>query len=70
MRAADMGKYYCVSADSRDLNYDKYFVDGKVENENIEAYTSHNTLRLDVKQTIDKLMTTDYVQSALNQANT
>ena len=66
MRSVDMGKYYCVSADSRDLNYDKYFFDGEVKNENDEAYTSHNTQRLDIDQTIEKLMTTDYVKLALN----
>lgn len=64
-RSVDMGKYYCVTADSRDLNYDKYFVDGEVKKENDEAYTSHNTERLDIEQTIKKLMTTDYVKKEL-----
>lgn len=65
LRSEDMGDYYRVSADNRDLNYDKYFTKGKVETEAEEAYTSHNTHRLDVEGTIKKLLTTDYVRDAL-----
>lgn len=43
LRSEDMGNYYRVSADNRDLNYDKYFVNGQVTTEADEAYTSHNT---------------------------
>ena len=42
-KAIDLGKYYRVPADVRDLNYDKYFVEGKVQTEADEPYTSHNT---------------------------
>ena len=66
LRSEDMGKYFRVAADNRDLNYDKYFVQGKVETQSKEAYTSHNTLRLDVSGTVKKLLTTDYVKEALN----
>ncbi len=62
LRSQDMGNYYRVFADNRDLNYDKFFVDGQVTTEAEEAYTSHNTKLLDVKQTVEKLLTTDYVQ--------
>lgn len=65
LRAQDMGNYYRVSADNRDLNYDKYFVKGQVHTESDEAYTSHNTKRLDVQGTIEKLLTTDYVRECL-----
>ncbi len=65
LRAEDMGDYYRVAADSRDLNYDKFVVDGSVHTEADESYTSHNTKLLDVDGTIAKLMTTDYVQEAL-----
>lgn len=51
-----MGDYFRVSADNRDLNYDKYFVEGQVQTQADEAYTSHNTVRLDVEGTIEKLM--------------
>lgn len=43
LRSEDMGGYYRVSADNRDLNYDKYFVEGWELTEAEEAYTSHNT---------------------------
>ena len=44
----DMGNYFRVPADTRDLNYDKYFVEGEEEISKIEDYHSHNTRRLDV----------------------
>lgn len=61
-----MGGYYRVYADSRDLNYDR--VSNATENEDYtdEAYTSHNTNRLDVEGTVKKILTTDYVQDELN----
>lgn len=65
LRAEDMGNYYRVFADNRNLNYDKYFVEGQVTTEADEAYTSHNTKRLDVEGTVKKILTTDYVKEAL-----
>ncbi len=62
LRAEDMGQYFRVAADNRDLNYDQYFVKGRVETMAKEAYTSHNTTRLDVEGTVRKLLTTDYVK--------
>lgn len=67
LRATDMGKYYRVAADDRDLNYDKYVVDGQVMTQADDSYTSHNTTRLDVEGTIAKLLTNDYVQEALKE---
>lgn len=65
LRSEDMGDYYRVAADSRDLNYDKFVVNGQVKTMADEAYTSHNTNRLDVEGTVTKILTTDYVQEAL-----
>lgn len=65
LRAEDMGDYYRISADSRDLNYDKFVVKGNVATEAGEAYTSHNANLLDVDGVVAKLMTTRYVQDAL-----
>lgn len=65
LKATDMGDYYRVSADGRDLNYDKYFVDGQVVTESEDSYTSHNTQRLDVDGVVAKLLTNDYVQQEL-----
>ena len=60
-----MGNYFRVAADSRDLNYDKFVVQGQVQTQADEAYTSHNTTRLDVEGTVKKLLTTDYVNEEL-----
>lgn len=65
LRSEDMGQYFRVSADNRDLNYDKYFVEGQVMTEAEESYTSHNTKLLDVDGVVQKILTTDYVQEAL-----
>lgn len=65
LRAEDMGNYFRVSADNRDLNYDKYFVQGQVVTEAEESYTSHNTKLLDVDGVVEKIMTADYVKEAL-----
>lgn len=65
LRAEDMGHYFRVAADNRDLNYDQFVVNGEVHTMADEAYTSHNTHRLDVEGTVKKLLTTDYVQEAL-----
>lgn len=67
LRSEDMGNYYRVSADNRDLNYGKYFIEGKVVTEAEESYTSHNTQRLDVAGTVKKILTTDYVQEQLKE---
>ena len=65
LRSEDMGNYFRVAADSRDLNYDKFFVQGRVVTQAEESYTSHNTNRLDVAVTVKKLLTTDYVREEL-----
>ena len=65
MRSEDLGGYYRVAADNRDLNYDKYFVTGETQRNMDEPYTSHNTTLLDVDGTVQKLLTTDYVQEML-----
>ncbi|MEF2560062.1 MAG: polysaccharide biosynthesis protein [Eggerthellaceae bacterium] len=65
LRAEDMGDYFRVAADTRDLNYDKFVVNGSVETQADETYTSHNTHRLDVAGTVEKIKTAEYVQLAL-----
>ncbi|MDD3409205.1 MAG: polysaccharide biosynthesis protein [Eubacteriales bacterium] len=67
LRSEDMGDYYRVAADSRDLNYDKFVVNGQVQTQADESYTSHNTNLLDVEGTIQKMLTTDYVRDALKK---
>ena len=65
LRAEDMGDYFRVRADSRDLNYDKFFVEGEVRTQADEPYTSHNTRRLDVAGAVEKIKTAEYVRLAL-----
>ena len=67
LRSEDMGHYFRVAADNRDLNYDKFVVKGEVHTMSDESYTSHNTERLDVEGTVKKILTTDYVQEALKE---
>ena len=65
LRAEDMGQYFRVAADNRDLNYDKFVVKGQ-RRETLEPYTSSNTTLLDVEGTVKKILTTDYVKEALS----
>lgn len=65
VRSEDMGDYFRVRADNRDLNYDKFFVQGQVITESTDAYTSHNTELLDVESVVRKLLTTEYVREEL-----
>ena len=63
--AKDMGDFYRVPADKRDLNYDKYFVEGDKKLSSEDEYNSHNTQRLNIEQIKDKLLNLDYVQNEL-----
>lgn len=64
-RAEDMGRYYRVAADGRDLNYRKYFVEGEQRVSELDDYTSHNTERLDIPAIKTVLLQLDYIQAAL-----
>ena len=63
--ADDMGGFYRVPADQRDLNYNKYFIEGEQELSIEEEYNSHNTERLNVEQIKKKLLELEYVQTEL-----
>ena len=65
LRCEDLGEYFRVHADSRDLNYDKFVIKGEPHIGAGESYTSDNTLRLDVDATVEKLLGTTYVQQTL-----
>lgn len=67
LKSEDMGKYFRISTDNRTLNYDKFFIEGSVETQALEDYTSHNTTRLDVDGVVAKLLTNDYVQQSLRE---
>lgn len=66
IRSEDMGDYFRVTPDERGLNYDKYLATYGAIAQADEAYTSHNTIRLDVEGTIKKILTTDYVNEQLD----
>ncbi|MCR4904404.1 MAG: polysaccharide biosynthesis protein [Butyrivibrio sp.] len=67
LRSEDMGNYFRVAADNRDLNYDKYFVKGEVQTQAKDSYTSHNTNLLDVDGVVNKILTTDYVKEQMEE---
>ena len=65
-KAIDMGNFYAVPADNRDLNYDKYFVEGDVKRATIEEFNSDNTYRLNLEETKAKIASLTYIQNELN----
>lgn len=65
-KAEDMGRYYRIPADNRDLNYKKYFVEGEQYISELDDYTSHNTERLDVQGIKELLLKLDFIQEQLN----
>ena len=69
-KCVELDKYFRVPADTRDLNYDKYFANGDKQVDELLEYTSDNTERLDVKGTIEKLLTVDYIKNELKGIKT
>jgi UDP-glucose 4-epimerase len=65
IKAEDMGDYYRIVPDDRDLNYSKYFSEGSQEMNLVEDYNSHNTKRLNVEEIKELLLTIPYVQKEL-----
>jgi UDP-N-acetylglucosamine 4,6-dehydratase/5-epimerase len=63
--AEDLGGFFRVPADKRDLNYDKYFVEGDQKLSLENEYNSHNTERLSIKQVKEKLLALDYIKEEL-----
>lgn len=64
-KAIDMGNYFRIPCDTRDLNYDKFFTQGSEEVSRIEDYHSHNTRRLDVEGMKEQLLRLRFVQADL-----
>ncbi len=65
-KAEDMGNFYRVPADNRDLNYDKYFKDGDVKRVTLTEFNSDNTKRLNLEETKAKIASLEYIQNELN----
>ena len=64
--AQDMGGYFRIPADNRDLNYAKYFSEGEESISHLDDYTSHNTHRLNVAEVKELLLTLDFIKEELN----
>lgn len=64
-KAIDCGNYFRIPADTRDLNYDKYFTEGNGTLTTVEEYHSHNTHRLDVEGMKEQLMRLRFIQADL-----
>ena len=65
-KAIDMGNFYAVPADNRDLNYDKYFKEGDVKRALIDEFNSNNTRILNLEETKAKIASLEYIQNELN----
>jgi len=68
VKSIDLGNYFRVPADTRDLNYDKYFIEGDNEISIAEEYNSQNAERLNSEQIKEKLLSLDYIKSRLPEA--
>ena len=64
-KAEDMGDFYRVPADNRDLNYDKFFKEGDTSRVTIEEFNSNNTRRLNLEETKEKIASLEYIQNEL-----
>ena len=64
-KAVDMGDFYRVPADNRDLNYDKFFKEGDTQRVTIEEFNSNNTKRLNLEETKEKIASLEYIQNEL-----
>jgi UDP-glucose 4-epimerase len=67
-KAKDMGDFYKVSSDDRDLNYGKYFSEGKTSISNADDYHSHNSRRLDTNEMIELLLKLDFIKRTLHES--
>ena len=65
-KAIDMGNFYAVPADNRDLNYDKYFKEGDTKRALIDEFNSNNTRILNLEETKEKIASLTYIQNELN----
>ena len=67
LHAFDLGGFYRIPADNRNLNYEQYFEKGKTESVELEEFTSDNTTRLNVEQVKEKLLTTEFIREELSE---
>ena len=65
-KAENTERYFRVPMDDRDLNYNKFFIEGETYTSSLDDYTSHNTQRLNVSEVVELLKTLPYIKTALN----
>lgn len=70
IHAEDMGRFFRIHADKRDLNYDKYFVEGNEKLSTQDEYNSHNTYILNIEEIKEKLLELDYIKEELRVMKT
>ncbi len=66
-KAEDLGNYYRIPADTRDLNYNRFFIEGEAQISQMEEYTSHNTHRLNIEETKQLLLKLDFIQEDIGK---
>jgi len=66
IRAKDMGRFYCIPSDIRNLNHAKYFIEGQKLISKSKDYTSHNTERLNLKQLKKLIMSLDFIRNEID----
>jgi len=66
IRAKNMGRFFCIPSDNRDLNYSKYFTKGQKTISKFEDYTSHNTKQLDYNELKKLIMSLEFIKTELN----
>lgn len=67
VKTVDLGTYFRIPADTRDLNYNRYFIEGETQIAQMEEYTSHNTYRLNVEETKELLMKIDFIKADMEK---
>lgn len=67
LKAEDLGNFYRIPADTRDLNYNRFFIEGEAKISQMEEYTSHNTARLNIEETKQLLLKLDFIQEEMGK---
>lgn len=62
VKAEDLGKFYRIPADTRDLNYNRFFIEGETQISQMEEYNSHNTQRIEIEETKKLLLKLDFIR--------
>ena len=67
VKAEDLGNFYRIPADTRDLNYNRFFIEGEAQISQMEEYTSHNTSRMNIEETKQLLLKLDFIKKDLGK---